>query len=377
MNCDLAIRYTIGSKEPGSGDTELNEPEGVAFDEERGELYVADVFNHRVQVFNVDDGSLVASIVNHKTKDREKRSFTKVLYQPRGIAIDLEHGRLFVSESWKREVQVFSLRDRSFVRAIGTEGDEEGQFDNPRSLAIDSRNQRLVVADTDNDRVQSLALPMDERDNDDNHDNDDDDDDDDSDDEDGPAVAFVAGEHGDGECEFEVPFGVAVDNKLQRVVVSDTNNHRLQVLSSNDGSFLFEFGERGTAPGQLLEPSGVCIDSRSRILVVDSRNHRLQAFTSDGEHISSLALPVKAPRAMALDERRGILAFTAANQVYVINANGLLPGSFAWNLERHRFATKSVRQVVSTTTMIRSLCHDNPISRLPNELLFAIYQYLC
>lgn len=55
-----------------------------------------------------------------------------------------------------------------------------------------------------------------------------------------------------------------------------------------NGKYLSTFGGRGADPGQMREPHGIWIDTRSGTPIVtaaDRRNNRLQRFTLDGAHI--------------------------------------------------------------------------------------------
>lgn len=52
---------------------------------------------------------------------------------------------------------------------------------------------------------------------------------------------------------------------------------------AEDGSYLFSFGEPGTAPGQFRLVHGLCIDPQDRIWVADRENSRVQVFTGEGE----------------------------------------------------------------------------------------------
>jgi len=57
---------------------------------------------------------------------------------------------------------------------------------------------------------------------------------------------------------------------------------------NSKGQYIRTFGGRGAAAGQLAEPHGIWVDTRtaSPILVVaDRRNNRLQRFTLDGAHV--------------------------------------------------------------------------------------------
>ena len=54
------------------------------------------------------------------------------------------------------------------------------------------------------------------------------------------------------------------------------------------GEYLRSFGGRGSGMGQLAEPHGLFVDTRSDVpvlVVADRRNNRLQRFTMDGRHI--------------------------------------------------------------------------------------------
>jgi len=149
------------------------------------------------------------------------------------------------------------------------------------------------------------------------------------------------------------------------------------VLSSIDGSFLFEFGEEGDRPCQLNNPLGVCIDNQGRIIVADQGNNRLQSFTHEGHHISSFDCGIAEPWAVAFDEHRGLIAFSAGHRVHVIGANQWLADTFTWRPDRHRYAPSWMKQAVSTMTMIRSLVDEcSAMSMIPNELLFEIFSYL-
>jgi hypothetical protein len=54
------------------------------------------------------------------------------------------------------------------------------------------------------------------------------------------------------------------------------------------GEYIRSFGGRGAEAGQLNEPHGIWMDTRSKppvLVVADRRNNRLQRFTLDGKHI--------------------------------------------------------------------------------------------
>ena len=89
------------------------------------------------------------------------------------------------------------------------------------------------------------------------------------------------GSEGTGPGQFDGPWGVAV-NRHGEIAVSDQNNHRVQVFST-ERRFLFSFGERGTGEGQLNCPFGVTYDRDDNLLVVDTGNLRIQQFSRTGQ----------------------------------------------------------------------------------------------
>jgi DNA-binding beta-propeller fold protein YncE len=70
------------------------------------------------------------------------------------------------------------------------------------------------------------------------------------------------------------------------VWVVDTNNHRVQKFDGKLGGYLMKFGSRGNGEGQFNAPWGIAIDRvRGFIYVVDSANFRVQKFDMSGEFI--------------------------------------------------------------------------------------------
>ena len=55
-------------------------------------------------------------------------------------------------DSGNNRLSVFTTQGK-FVRTIGKEGSAEGEFRNPRKIAI-TKDDYLIVTDSDNDRVQ-------------------------------------------------------------------------------------------------------------------------------------------------------------------------------------------------------------------------------
>jgi sugar lactone lactonase YvrE len=56
-----------------------------------------------------------------------------------------------------------------------------------------------------------------------------------------------------------------------------------------DGSYIKEWGRKGSAPGELNGAHGLAFDSRGRLFVADRENDRVQIFDQDGNYVDAWA----------------------------------------------------------------------------------------
>jgi len=350
LDRDARIKLSIGAREGGKADGLFANPMGLVFDHHRGLLLVVDSSNNRVQVFSCDDGADGCSFVSKFGKEGDQPG---QLQYPWDLAIDHDHDRILIVDQYNHRVQSWSLSEQSFLSCIGQYGSGNLELYYPQGIAIDKHHHRIIIADTFNNRLVFLSLID-------------------------LSFLFETGNGGSQPGEFLYPSGIAIDDDRHRIIVTDRDNHRVQVLSSIDGSFLFELGSQGNQPCQFNHPIGVCIANQGRIIVADCHNFRLQSFTHEGHHISSFDCGSESPLAVAFDEHRGLIAFSADHRVHVIGANQWLADTkFVWRPDLHRYAPSWMKQAVLTMTMIRSLVDDSSaMSMIPNELLFEIFSYL-
>ena len=95
---------------------------------------------------------------------------------------------------------------------------------------------------------------------------------------------------GEGPNTFNRPSDVAVA-KNGDIFVADGHtgmdtNMRI-VKFSKDGTFIKDWGKKGTAPGDLNGAHGLAFDSRGRLFVADRGNNRVQVFDQDGNFIDA------------------------------------------------------------------------------------------
>ena len=162
----------------GSGNGQLNTPSGITVHNER--LYIAEYSNSRISVFQLDgqfcciigsgqlsnpydvtvsgNGHLLVadysnnSIVSFTLDSTYVGRFDKgQLSLPIGVTTDVL-GYVLVTENGTHRVTVFD-QDGACVHQFGSNGSANGQFSNPRGIAI-SPNGNIYVADYSNKRVQ-------------------------------------------------------------------------------------------------------------------------------------------------------------------------------------------------------------------------------
>jgi sugar lactone lactonase YvrE len=127
----------------------LVSPGGMAIDTENRLLYVSDVEQDQVLVFDADSFKLKRRLGT----GGKKHALTTPgdFARPGGLAVDGD-GNLYVADTLNDRVEIFD-GDGTFVRTFGKPGDGPGYFSRPKGVAIDSDNHIWVV-DGMQDRVQ-------------------------------------------------------------------------------------------------------------------------------------------------------------------------------------------------------------------------------
>ena len=169
---------------------------------------------------------------------------------PRQLAVS-DNGEIVVAELDSSCVSVFDQEGRKH-HSFGIQGSADMKLVHPRGVALLSDNTVLVAAC---DCVKKFRM-------------------------DGTFIASV-GSYGSGKLQFSSPWAVAADERVKKIYVCHTNNHRIQVLNF-DLSYHSSFGSCGTGPQQFNTPEGIAIDSHQNVFVADFHNDRVQVFNSEG-----------------------------------------------------------------------------------------------
>jgi sugar lactone lactonase YvrE len=118
----------------GNIDEGLARPGGLAIDTENRLLYVSDIDLDQVLVYDVDSHRLLRRIgtTGHKHELTTPGDFA----MPGGMAVD-KKGNLYVADTMNNRVEVFDA-DGELIRTYGKNGDGPGDFARPKGVAIDS-----------------------------------------------------------------------------------------------------------------------------------------------------------------------------------------------------------------------------------------------
>jgi DNA-binding beta-propeller fold protein YncE len=128
----------FGSIGPRPG--ELKEPNGLATDS-KGNVYVADTGNHRVQKFS-GDGRYIT----------EWRGPTPGFYGPRDVWVSADD-LVYVVDQGRSRIVKFD-QNGVVLATWGSQGSGDLQFDEPTTVTVDSKRDRVYVADPHHRRIQ-------------------------------------------------------------------------------------------------------------------------------------------------------------------------------------------------------------------------------
>ena len=282
----------------------LNEPRDLVLDKQ-GQIYLLDMSNARIVKFtSVSEGG--EYITQWTARSWSGGEFV----EPHSIGID-NSGFVYVGERGSHRIQKFTS-DGQYVNGWGSYGQGNYQFSTVEGIAFDSSNN-MYVADRYNERIQKLtdnggyttewdgsaspngpigdvsgiAVYN-------------------SDPTDGVVVyasdmtndrimKFKAdgtyitewGTQGQGNSQFQTPFGLAVDSTGD-VYVAELGNNRIQKFDG-DGGYITQWGTYGSADEEFDGPHDVAVDSSDDVYVIEAHNHRVQKFTKTGTHLGTYA----------------------------------------------------------------------------------------
>lgn len=198
---------------------------------------------------------------------------------PFGIATD-GAGIVYISDTFDRNIRVYDFNRKKvefltkmpvFVAPLGLDVDSRGNL-----YIADGGARRVIVYDANRNPLMSI----------------------------------------ESKEQFENPAYVAVNEKLQRIYVSDGKLHHIVVFSL-EGEYLFTIGGVGREPGKFYAPQGMAFGPDGNLYVADMFNARVQVLTPDGTFISEFG--ERGDQAGQFENPKD-LAFDSDGHLYVIDS---------------------------------------------------------
>ena len=188
----------------------------------------------------------VRSGIDYKSKKHplvsvcEKGKGMEQLNWPRGVTVENETGNIYIADQFNSCVKVFDSTGK-YLFKFG-DNEDEGKMNRPLSVAI--CGDRILISQCDH-CILNYQLN-------------------------GKFISKI-GKYGNGEMEFNYPYGLTIDESNGNIYVSDFNNNRIQILSQ-DFRFISQFGK-----DILKFPRNVKL-SKEYIFVLDVSNPCLHLY---------------------------------------------------------------------------------------------------
>jgi len=177
--------------------------------------------------------------------------------QPTDVAVG-KNNFIYVMDGVNNTVKVFDEKG-VFQFSFGGKGGEPGKCNRPVGIATDMAGQ-VYVADTGNRRIQMFSAGGTFK----------------------QQLLMPSTPGGD----LREPVDVAVAEGLNRLYVSDNENHQVLVYSSPDYTLLSTWGSEGSRVGQFHYPFLIASGENNALLVVDVLNSRVQIWREDRAVVS-------------------------------------------------------------------------------------------
>ena len=298
--------------QPGGGSGQFSYPRGIAVDS-KGDFYVADSRNDRIQKFRGSDWQYLGEVgglydaLKSSSGDSKKLVSDAVgkMHEPNGVAIG-PNDMVYVIDTWNSRVQAFSssLKPKSIFSMDGKSSSSmttaDDGFFGPRSIVVDPSGA-FYVADTGKHRIVKF-------------------------DKNGKKV-MAWGSKGDKEGQFNEPIGLALDQG-GNLYVADRLNFRIQVFSP-EGQFLRQWKVKGWSPEQIdMEPHLAIDQAHGLIYASDGRGKKVYCYKLDGTLVTTLetnttgAPLFMVPIGVAVDKRDGSLYVVDAGAGKVLRLKG-------------------------------------------------------
>jgi DNA-binding beta-propeller fold protein YncE len=333
LSADL-IDIGDGFGSAGAGNLQFNLPHSLSI--RGGDLFVADTYNDRVQVFSIGGSPPPPPVIPSYSSEIAIPGGVAPLY-PAGGTADAAGNRYVADSGGSRIVQIAADGTQTTVSAVGWNDPRDIELDTDGSLwALDTSDHEVVHLTTGGAVLatfggtgklnQPYGLSV------------------------GPASVYVADTYSHrvvslnkttgaqqwaqttcaGKA-FKRPrdAGVGSDGNIY---VADTDNHRIAVLNAATGGCISAFGTQGTGNSGFKSPRSLTSDGAGGLWVADAMNSRLKHVSNTGTFIGatpiafgSLNGQFRSPHCVFLDQGQVDVCdtFNYRIQRFSVSASGI------------------------------------------------------
>ena len=191
----------------GTALNQLNEPYGIALNENSRTIYISEWAGHRIvqYLWGASSGTVVAGGNGAGTGSTQ-------LNGPFGIYLDLTSNSLIIANREANNIVKWVLGDSTWTLLVGdssgSSGSSSALLNGPNGVTLDPLGN-IYVADTSNHRIQFFRKGQ----------------------TNGTTVAGVTGVSGSTDLLLSGPYAVRLDSD-NNLYVADTFNHRIQKFTS-------------------------------------------------------------------------------------------------------------------------------------------------
>ncbi len=261
-----------------------------------GRVYVTDIYNDTIAVFDPDGNFIDGIVQRDKTiselvaadnggsipsgtqfyfnkisksveyltpgQERKRIPVDQDNWSPVGLRFD-KHGNLLVTNIVVSHHEVLLFPTEALngswlnfdpqIKAFGTFGSEDGQLSFPNSVVDDSKGN-YYVSDGNNGRVSTWTPDL--------------------------QYSDFFGFASDAESTLNLPRGMWMDSKDHLHVTDAVGQYvRVYDVSGAEATFLYNFGVFGDQEGEFNFPTDICIDGTGRLYIADRENNRIQVWS--------------------------------------------------------------------------------------------------
>lgn len=291
-----------GKNGEGSDDAHFRFPSSAVV--HKDQLYIADLFNHRIQTWELK-GTKASTLIgntNDNWSDPE-------LNYPSDVFIDSK-GQLYIADQENNRIVLFDSKTKSLITVAGGNGrgSSAKQLKSPSAVFVHEKTGNIYVADTYNQRIQKW--------------------------EPGSKNGItVAGGNGLGSHHNQLknPSGIFVDED-ENIFIADAGNDRIQLWKKDaDFGITVAGGNgRGNRNDQLRDPKGVFVNDAGDIYIADFCNHRIQLWPKENDYGITIA-------GNGVDTTDSLL-LNYPKYLFISNENGL----FITDQHNHRIVQKEL-----------------------------------